>query len=155
MKLSHINLRPSHLITALALSHDALVKEGGYLACNETSKTHSVLHACDFVAATVSGANGESYHVFPVRGVMLTRPISGSLQRAWEVHTPKFAVAVFPEEGDADLFEGFASFGDALRFVAGIAPDERSHWPLVIDAEVSYWLARGQMTDVEWPDERV
>ena len=154
MKLSHRMLRQSHLITSLALTHDALVKGGGYLACNEVSETHSVLHCCDFVAATVSGANGENYYVVPVRGV-LDLPISSGLQRAWTVHAPKFALAVFPEEGDADLFEGFASLGDALRFVAGVAPDERSHWPLVIDAEVSYFLGRGQMTDVEWPDERV
>jgi len=154
MKLSHRMLRPSHLITALALTHDALVKGGGYLACNESSETHDVLHACDFVAATVSGANGESYYVVPLRGV-LDLPISSSAQRAWEVHTPKFAVGAFPEEGDADLFEGFASLGDALRFVAGVAPDERSHWPLVIDAEVSHFLGRGVMTDVEWPDEHV
>jgi len=151
MKLSHRMLRQSQLVTVLAGWHDQMI--GSYLVCNETSSAQNILADCDFIMATVAGANGEGYHVVPVPGVVQL-PIAKGEQCVWEMHTPKFAVIVLPDEGDADLFEGFASFGDALRFVAGIAPDERSHWPLVIDAEVSHFLGRGVMTDVEWPDER-
>ena len=156
MKLGHSRVKVGALIGVLAQWHDHLVEAGGYLTCDRmATELHAVLdpESCDFVAATISGENGESYSVVPTPGAVQLPAALGE-QCAWELHAPKFAIAVFPDEGDGDLFEGFASFGDALRFVAGIAPDRRSHWPLVIDAEVSYWLARDQMTGLEWPDER-
>ena len=157
MKLSHHKIRASELITLLSRWHDALIGPSGYLACDRaTNELHGSIfdtEQCDFIAATISGANGESFSVFPTPGIV-GLPVAMGEQCTWDLHAGKFAVAVFPEEGSSDLFEGFASFGDALRFVAGVAPDQRSHWPLVIDAEVSYYLARDQMTDVDWPDDR-
>lgn len=153
MKLRHMRVRTDRLIGLVTNWHDDLT-EAHFLACDrQKDEAHSALDPaeCDFVMATVSPDADTSWLVVPTPGIA-SMPLDGA--EDWEANMPKFAVLVIRQENRAEMFEGFVSFQDALRFISGIVRHRPTRWPLVIDAEAAYFRAHGRPTGLEWPDER-